>query len=131
MKRIAGLLLALLPGLFTTTAHAENARIFGRRLSPMSETPGAFVPAATSLTCYSLDNGRCWDGKKWHRLYPKGPRSYAKPKGAKVACSVIVEPSNDCWTGAEWYRLPAGNLFGIVGGFASQHPSAFITAPLR
>ena len=87
---------------------------------------GAFVPAGTQLRCFAIDNGRCWDGKQWHALFPTGPRKYATPAPDEVTCIVLVDA--DCWTGAEWYRLPSGQIFGrqpqLLGG-------AFITAPLK
>ena len=112
-------------------AEGENVKVFGIQAGPGSKTPGAFIPAATKFACYAMKGGECWDGKTWQRLFPAGPRKYIKPDVSQVACSVIIQPENDCWTGQEWYRLPTGQLLGIVGGFGSAHPNAFITAPLR
>ena len=112
-------------------ASAETATVYGRTASIFSPNSGAFLPANTDLTCFSMNEANCWDGKKWLRLYPAGRRHYAVAATDRIACSVIVAPSNDCWTGSAWYRLPRGQLFGVIGGFFSDTPGAFITAPLR
>ena len=112
-------------------ASAETATVYGNTASIFSANSGAFLPANTNLACFSMNEANCWDGKTWHHLYPSGPRRYALATSDRVACSVIVAPSNDCWTGSVWYRLPKGQLFGVLGGFFSNTPGAFITAPLR
>ena len=99
------------------SASAETATVYGTTDSIFSFTPGAFRPANTQLACFSLNDGKCWDGHQWHRLYPPGPRRYAAVTTERVACSVIVAPNNDCWTGSVWYRLPRGQIFGVVAGF--------------
>ena len=112
-------------------ASAETATVYGTTASIFSPYSGAFLPANTNLTCFSMNEANCWDGKKWQHLYPSGRRHYAVAKTDRIACSVIMAPSNDCWTGSVWYRLPKGQLFGVIGGFFSNMPGAFITAPLR
>lgn len=112
-------------------ACAETATVYGTTATIFSKNYGAFQPANTDLVCFSMNEANCWDGKKWHHLYPMGRRHYAIAKDERVACSVIVAPSNDCWTGAVWYRLPRGQVFGVIGGFFSNTPGAFITEPLR
>lgn len=112
-------------------ATAETATVYGTTASIFSPNSGAFLPANTNLTCFSMNETNCWDGKKWQHLYPAGRRHYAVATTDRVACSVIMAPSNDCWTGSAWYRLPKGQLFGVIGGFFSNTPGAFITAPLR
>ncbi len=112
-------------------ASAETATVYGTTASIFSPNSGAFLPANTKLICFSMNEANCWDGKKWQHLYPPGRRHYAVATTDRVACSVIVAPSNDCWTGSIWYRLPRGQIFGVIGGFFSDTPGAFITAPLR
>jgi hypothetical protein len=112
-------------------ASAETATVYGTTASVFSANSGAFLPANTNLACFSMNESNCWDGKKWYQLYPTGRRHYAAAATDRVACSVIVAPSNDCWTGSVWYRLPKGQVFGVIGGFFSNTPGAFITAPLR
>ena len=125
---VAGMiLLAFVAG----PALAETATVYGTTATIFSKNYGAFQPANTDLVCFSMNNAYCWDGKKWHHLYPNGRRRYAAATNDRVACSVIVAPSNDCWTGSNWYRLPRGQVFGVIGGFFSNTPGAFITAPLR
>jgi hypothetical protein len=104
------------------SAHAQDVKVFGA-------TPGrvnGFVPAGTELVCKAIDAGRCWDGQKWHALYPTGPRKYAVPTSDEVACVVIAQA--DCWTGSEWYRLPSGQIFSRTPRMLR---GAFVTAPLR
>ncbi|HEY2011643.1 MAG TPA: PEP-CTERM sorting domain-containing protein [Rhizomicrobium sp.] len=113
------------------SASAETATIYGTTASIFSPNSGAFLPANTDLACFSMNEANCWDGKKWLHLYPSGRRRYAVAATDRVACGVIMAPSNDCWTGSVWYRLPKGQLFGVIGGFFSDTPGAFITAPLR
>jgi len=113
------------------TATAETATVYGTTASIFSANSGAFLPANTKLACFSMNEADCWDGKSWHHLYPSGRRHYAAATTDRVACSVIVAPRNDCWTGSVWYRLPRGQIFGVIGGFFSNTPGAFITAPLR
>lgn len=110
---------------------ADNVKVFGIQSGVMSPTRGAFLPAGSQLACWSMKGEFCWDGQKWQRLFPSGPRHYASPSSDQVACSIIVEPENDCWTGAAWYRLPQGKLFGVYSGVLSQTRGAFLTAPLR
>ena len=108
--------------LIVGSAYAQDVKVFGA-------TPGrvnGFVPAGTELVCKAIDAGRCWDGRKWHALYPIGPRKYAVPTSDEVACAVIVQ--SDCWTGNAWYRLPSGQLFGRT---PDRLGGAFVTAPLR
>jgi hypothetical protein len=102
---------------------SQNVRVFGANVPARG---GAFVPAGTDLACMAVDAGRCRDGKKWHALYPTGPRKYSVPTSDEVACVVIVE--SDCWTGSAWYRLPSGQIFGRTPGGLGW---AFVTAPLR
>jgi hypothetical protein len=130
---IAAALAAAIAGFALSAAPAfcETATVYGTTAGIFSGTPGAFRPANTGLSCFSLDKGKCWDGRKWHRLYPAGPRHYAVATTERVACSVIVAPGNDCWTGSVWYRLPHGQIFGAVAGIFSRTPGAFVTAPLR
>jgi hypothetical protein len=115
--------------LFANRALSETATVYGTTASFLSANPGAFLPANTDLVCFSMNEGNCWDGKKWHHLYPSGRRHYAVASTDRIACSVIVAPSNDCWTGSAWYRLPKGQIFGAIGGFLSKTPGAFVTAP--
>jgi hypothetical protein len=117
--------------LVANPALAEKATVYGTTASMFSAHPGAFLPANTDLACLSMNDLNCWDGKVWHRLYPEGRRHYVVATTDRVACSVIVAPSNDCWTGSAWYRLPKGQLFGVMGGFFSRTPGAFITTPLQ
>jgi hypothetical protein len=129
-------LVAMLAGVaslsfFANPAFAEKATVYGTTASIFSKIPGVFLPANTDLACFSMNDANCWDGKKWHRLFPSGRRHYAIPAADRVACSVIVAPSNDCWTGSAWYRLPKGQVFGVIGGFFSNTPGAFITEPLQ
>jgi hypothetical protein len=113
------------------SASAETATIYGTTASIFSPNSGAFLPANANLTCFSMNEANCWDGKKWLHLYPSGRRHYAVATTDRVACGVIMAPSNDCWTGSVWYHLPKGQLFGVIAGFFSNTPGAFITAPLR
>ncbi len=133
LRRIFVIVLAGVASLafFVNPASAEKATVYGTTAGIFSKTPGVFLPANTDLTCFSMNDANCWDGKKWHRLYPSGRRHYAISATDRVACSVIVAPSNDCWTGSAWYRLPKGQVFGVIGGFFSNTPGAFITAPLQ
>jgi hypothetical protein len=109
-------------------AVAGNVKVFGVQMSPMRG--GGFKPSGTELQCTSLDEGRCYDGKRWINLFPPGPRKYAKDVPDRVACMVIAD--GDCWTtDRKWYRLPKGQLQGIHGGVMGPTPGAFITAPLR
>lgn len=110
---------------------AQTATVYGTTASIFSATPGAFLPANTDLACFSMNKENCWDGRKWHRLFPAGPRHYTAATSDRVACTVVVAPQNDCWTGSIWYRLPKGQVFGVVAGFFSKTPGAFVTAPLR
>lgn len=111
------------------SALSETATIYGTTASILSANPGAFLPANSDLVCFSMNEGNCWDGKKWHHLYPSGRRHYIVSTTGRVACSVIVAPRNDCWTGSAWYRLPKGQVFGVIGSFFSRTPGAFITVP--
>jgi hypothetical protein len=121
-----------------TGTAAADVQVFGIQapaFGTATASPGAFIPAGTELSCAALSkDGRCWDGKRWHRLFPNGSRHYRHANGAKVACIVIVNPEADCWTGDAWYRLPHGQLYGIVapsqGGINGEPPGAFITTPL-
>ncbi len=117
--------------LLANSASAETATVYGTTASIFSPHRGAFLPANTDLACFSMNESNCWDGRIWHHLYPAGPRRYTVAAGDRVACSVIVAPKNDCWTGSVWYRLPKGQVFGVIGGFFSDVPGAFITAPLH
>jgi hypothetical protein len=110
-------------------ALSETATVYGTTASILSANPGAFLPANSDLVCFSMNDGNCWDGTKWHHLYPSGPRHYIISATDRVACSVIVAPRNDCWTGSAWYRLPKGQVFGVIGSFFSRTPGAFITTP--
>jgi hypothetical protein len=110
-------------------ALSETATVYGTTASIFSRNPGAFLPANTSLVCFSMNESNCWDGRKWHQLYPSGHRSYKVATTDQIACGVIVAPRNDCWTGSAWYRLPKGQVFGVIGGFFSDTPGAFITVP--
>ncbi len=112
-------------------ARSETATVYGTTASILTKHPGAFLPANTDLVCFSMNESKCWDGKKWHQLYPSGRRHYAVATADKVACRVIVAPGNDCWTGTAWYRLPRGQILGVIGGFFSMAPGAFITAPMQ
>src|SRR5260370_36895971 len=95
------LMLALALPLLPVAAHpqqpSENVRVMGANVPARG---GAFVPAGTDLACVAINAGRCWDGKKWHALYPSGPRQYAVPTSAEVACGVIA--GSDGWTGRAW-----------------------------
>jgi hypothetical protein len=121
------LTLALGLPLLSVAAHAqqpsENVRVMGANVPARGF---AFVPAGTDLACAAINAGRCWDGKKWHALYPSGPRQYAVPTSDEVACVVIA--GSDCWTGSNWYRLPSGQIFGRTPG---KLRGAFVTTPLR
>jgi hypothetical protein len=128
---LAALTWTALLALIADTASAETATVYGTTASMFSPHSGAFLPANTNLFCFSMNEANCWDGKIWHHLYPSGRRHYAVADTDRVACSVILAPSNDCWTGSAWYRLPRGELFGVIGGFFSNNPGAFITVPLR
>jgi hypothetical protein len=128
---IAGLAGMVSLALLVVPASSETASVYGMTASILSANPGAFLPANSSLVCFSLKESNCWDGKKWHQLYPSGRREYAIATTDQVACSVVVAPRNDCWTGSAWYRLPKGQLFGVIGGMFSNAPGAFITAPLQ
>ena len=122
---IAGILLI---GSGTVSAQDGHVRIFGLTMSPIHG--GGFKPAGTDLICTSIESGRCYDGRKWHNLFPAGRHRYAQNPPERVACAAIVD--GDCWsTDRKWYRLPRGQLSGIRGGVLSPTPGAFITAPLR
>ncbi len=129
--RLATILAGALAGCIVQPALAETATVYGTTAGVFSPNSGAFLPANTNLACYSMNQSNCWDGKIWHKLYPTGRRKYAAATAERVACRVIVALSNDCWTGTVWYRLPKGQLFGMIGGFFSIMPGAFITAPLQ
>ncbi len=107
-------------------ATAEQIAVYGATLPGWQG--GAFRPAGTELSCTELDrNGRCWDGHKWHILYPPGQRHYARANG-QVDCMVIVKQSADCWDGRHRYKLPIGTIFGaVLPGFQG---GAFRTMPL-
>jgi hypothetical protein len=124
-------MLAMPLALFANPALAlsETATVYGTTASIFSKNPGAFLPANTSLVCFSMNESRCWDGRTWHQLYPSGRRRYMVATTDRIACAVIVAPRNDCWTGSAWYRLPKGQVFGVIGGFFSDTPGAFITVP--
>ena len=127
-------LVALLAGPLAFCAKpalSETATVYGTTAGMFSAHPGAFLPANSDLVCFSMNDLNCWDGKKWHQLYPSGRRHYVIATTDRVACSVIVAPGNDCWTGSAWYRLPKGQVFGVIGGFFSRTPGAFITTPLQ
>jgi hypothetical protein len=128
LTAVAGM---IAPAIIAGPASAETATVYGTTATVFSKNYGAFQPANTDLVCFSMNDANCWDGKKWHHLYPDGRRLYAVATNDRVACSVIVAPSNDCWTGSHWYRLPRGQVFGVIGGFFSNTPGAFITEPLR
>lgn len=82
-------------------AFAEQIKVFGVQLPP--QDGGGFKPAGTDLVCGVVSkNGLCFDGKKWHRLFPAGPRRYS-PVTGPVTCNVIVDA--DCWDGEHWFRL--------------------------
>jgi hypothetical protein len=127
----ATLLGVALVAFFVAPALAETATVYGTTASVFSANSGAFLPANTNLACFGMNQANCWDGKKWHQLYPTGHRHYVVATTDRIACSVIVAPSNDCWTGSVWYRLPKGQVFGVIGGFFSNTPGAFITSPLQ
>ena len=128
---LAAIMGAALLAIIAGPTLAETATVYGRTASIFSVNSGSFLPANTDLVCFSMNEANCWDGRIWHHLYPSGRRHYAVATTDRVACSVIVAPSNDCWTGSVWYRLPRGQVFGVIGGFFSDTPGAFITAPLR
>ena len=128
---LAAMMWTALLAFMADAASAETATVYGTTASMFSPHSGAFLPANTNLFCFSMNEADCWDGKIWHHLYPSGRRRYAVADTDRVACSVILAPSNDCWTGSVWYRLPRGQLFGVIGGFFSNNPGAFITVPLR
>ena len=108
---------------------SDDVRVFGVQAGIASSTPGAFLPAGTKLACYSIQEGRCWDGKRWHSLYPGGERHYQHSSIA-VECLIIVSPESDCWTGSAWFKLPQGQVFGVQEGIAMSKPGAFKTMPL-
>src|SRR5581483_10846932 len=122
-----GIVFAGMVGFVSTCAVAQDAsqniRVFGAYPGRLG---GAFAPAGTDLACWAIDAGRCWDGRKWHNLFPAGPRKYAVPTTDTVACIVIA--SGDCWTGKDWYRLPSGQVFGRT---PTMLRGAFVTAPAR
>ena len=105
----------------------DHIRVYGWDLPAWQG--GGFRPAGTELAYMALDNGSCWDGQRWHRLYPEGPRTYARATG-RVACRIIDIDQPSCWDGSEWYRLPSGTLYGVIAGIISPTPGAFITTPL-
>jgi hypothetical protein len=107
-------------------AHAEEALVYGITL-PASQG-GGFRPAGTNFACAGLDkDGRCWDGKAWHSLYPVGPRRYSLVQG-QVDCVVITKITGDCWDGHAWYKLPLGSVNGVV--LPASEGGAFRTTPL-
>ena len=109
------------------TALAADVQILGVRMSAMYG--GAFKPAGTQLLCTSLQDGRCYDGKVWHDLFPPGPKKYATDAPEKVTCMAIVD--GDCWTvDRKWCRLPRGQLMGVTLSPMSPSAGAFVTAPL-
>jgi hypothetical protein len=109
-------------------AAQENIKILGVTMSAMMG--GGFKPAGTEFLCTAIDNGRCYDGKKWHDLFPPGPRKYATDAPDKVTCAAFV--GGDCWTvDRKWYRMPRGQLMGVTMSPMSATPGAFMTAPLR
>ena len=128
----AALAVALVGGV---SAHAEEAIIYGSNTPQAAVSyQGAFIPAKTSLHCYSINENKCWDGNAWHEIYPLGPRHYANPPPppALVSCAVIMKASHDCWDGAHWYRLPSGPLWGAPAPqLAVEDANTFRTAPLR
>lgn len=79
----------------------QNIKVFGATVPARGYS---FVPAGTDLACRAIEDGRCFDGKVWHRLFPDGQRKYAVPTTDEVECIVIA--GGDCWTGKVWYRLP-------------------------
>ena len=107
---------------------AADVKILGVQMSAMRG--GAFKPAGTQLLCTSLQEGRCYDGSKWHDLFPPGPKKFATDAPEKVTCMAIVD--GDCWTvDRKWYRLPRGQLMGVTLSAMSPSAGAFVTAPLR
>jgi hypothetical protein len=68
----------VLLGTTTPTDAAETARVFGLQAPAWEATmPGSFMPAGTQLSCAAISaDGKCWDGRAWHRLFPAGPRHY-------------------------------------------------------
>jgi len=107
---------------------AENIKLYGVQLPAWSG--GGFRPTGTQLTCAATsEDGKCWDGQTWHRLFPDGPRRYSRANG-HVACRVIIVDDGSCWDGSAWYRLPIGTVYGIVAPVTSETPGAFITTPL-
>ena len=115
--------LPLLPIAAQAQQSSENVRVMGANVPARG---GAFVPVGSQLACVAIDAGRGWDGKKWHALYPIGPRQYAVPTSNEVACVVIA--GSDCWTGSAWYRLPSGQILGRTPG---KLRGAFVTTPLQ
>jgi hypothetical protein len=108
-------------GLIIGNAHAQqrpdDVKVFGVTRADGFNTTG------TDMVCKAIDAGRCWDGNKWHALFPGGPRIYAAPTSDEIACVAIAQ--GDCWTGTEWYRLPSGQNFrrkptSLRGGHLSQ-----------
>src|SRR4051794_35475319 len=47
-------------------------QVFGVQMSPMCG--GRFKPSSTELQFTSVDEGRCYDVKRWIKLFPPGPR---------------------------------------------------------
>jgi hypothetical protein len=126
--RPAVIIVALLTVAVPSAAFAEEVSVYGITLPPISPTPGALQPAGTNLACYGLDeDGRCWDGRFWHVLYPPGPRRYARAPG-QVDCVVVTKVTGDCWDGHAWYKLPRGAVYGLV--LPAFQGGAFRTTPL-
>jgi hypothetical protein len=121
--RIVGFVIALTSNSSYAQQSPQNVKIFGATVPARGY---AFVPAGTDLACRAIDDGRCFDGRAWHRLFPEGPRKYAIPATNEVECIVIAD--GDCWTGKEWYRLPRGKIFGRT---MQLRGGSFITAPLQ
>jgi hypothetical protein len=107
-------------------ARAEEASVYGVQLPAVQG--GGFRPAGTDLVCFGLDkDGRCWDGKAWHSLYPLGRRQYSSATG-QVDCVVITKSTGDCWDGKKWYKLFWSTVSGVV--LPAWQGGAFRTTPL-
>ena len=120
------LVMALSLTILAGAVHAEEASVFGVQLPAM--LGGGFRPAGTDVVCFGLDkDGRCWDGKAWHSLYPLGRRQYSRAWG-QVDCVVITKITGDCWDGNKWYKLPWGAVSGVV--LPAGLGGAFRTTPL-
>ena len=112
---------------FPLAAHAQGITLYGMNRSPMMG--GGFAPSDPGLVCTATRDGKCFDGKVWHPLFPPGPHKFSRAQGT-VACRVIIRDDGSCWDGSAWNRLPRGTIQGTVGGILGPTPGAFITTPL-